>query len=286
VGNYCAIAENGGRIDCPADSEENIQGKFYGDSAVVYFYSFYGDTGGVAIIKRSGASLLWQIITPPQGGNGCYAPIEAVLWSDANNAQAADTADDLPGDGALLIGKWVADDDTSRQCEFTDDGKYYEYTHNSLDAHLSKCTYTLSHQSCEQHPGAENKQDEYLAINYTYNNTNACYSITNITEQLFVVMALSANGNIISYHRYYPRSSIVAQKCTLYFSSSESAITKGYLIKDDEVGIIQKDDDWVMIQYFSVKTKETIVRWVKAEDIYGPATMITTGDSITTTTAP
>lgn len=79
-GQYCAVAENGNRIDCDDDEHPNIHGSVDAEAmtASVGFSSFFGAENGRALLKIDGGRLIWKIIKDPIGGD-FYAPKNAVL---------------------------------------------------------------------------------------------------------------------------------------------------------------------------------------------------------------
>jgi hypothetical protein len=78
LGQYCATAYNGNRMDCSFDIENNISGKINDDKIDISFYSFYGAKKGVAEIKLIGDTLYWTITKWPTGGD-CFAPEKVKL---------------------------------------------------------------------------------------------------------------------------------------------------------------------------------------------------------------
>ncbi|TDN69139.1 hypothetical protein [Paraburkholderia sp. BL10I2N1] len=79
-GQYCAVAQNGNRVDCDDEENSNIEGDIdaAGQSATVSFSSFFGAKNGKAKIKMSDGRLIWHIIKNPTGGE-FYAPSDAIL---------------------------------------------------------------------------------------------------------------------------------------------------------------------------------------------------------------
>jgi len=79
-GQYCAVAQNGSRVDCDDEVNQNIGGNVdsNGVSATVRFSSFFGAKNGEARIEVNGDHLHWHIIKNPDGGE-FYSPRDAVL---------------------------------------------------------------------------------------------------------------------------------------------------------------------------------------------------------------
>jgi hypothetical protein len=83
LGTYCAIAQNGNRVDC--DDVNNptyciVQGRFHGDSAILLYNSAYSDEAerDTAIIKYNSkdSSLLWRT---EKRNILSYVPMQAIL---------------------------------------------------------------------------------------------------------------------------------------------------------------------------------------------------------------
>ncbi|SHE77063.1 hypothetical protein [Chryseobacterium vrystaatense] len=76
---YCAVYNNGQKLDC--DFEENINIKAAFDirksGYVGDFFSFFNSGKGKCIIKRIDKSIIWEILEIPNGEY--YAPIKCVL---------------------------------------------------------------------------------------------------------------------------------------------------------------------------------------------------------------
>ncbi|MDF7659601.1 hypothetical protein PUG81_11515 [Erwiniaceae bacterium L1_54_6] len=72
-GQYCFITQNGNRIDCPTDDEENLHGVIKDNKAKVTFDSSFGGKGGVALLLLHDSKLSWHLKNEPQQGN-FYAP--------------------------------------------------------------------------------------------------------------------------------------------------------------------------------------------------------------------
>jgi hypothetical protein len=79
-GRYCAVVQNGNKIDCDPEDVENIYGvvDMSGTSSIVEFTSFFGAENGKATLKIKNGRLIWRIVRKPIGGY-FYAPSEAVL---------------------------------------------------------------------------------------------------------------------------------------------------------------------------------------------------------------
>jgi hypothetical protein len=80
---------------------------------------------------------------------------------------------------------------------------------------------------------------------------------------LFVVKALKQNEKDWQlYKSFVVLKKIVIQKSII--NSKPNIKTKMYLIKNDEVEIIEENDEWLKIRYYG---KKTIEGWIKKSDI-------------------
>lgn len=79
-GRYCAVAQNGNRIDCDDERNPNLKGTVTtsGDAVIVKFSSFFGAKDGKAELRRSSGHLIWHILEAPHGGE-FWAPKDAIL---------------------------------------------------------------------------------------------------------------------------------------------------------------------------------------------------------------
>ena|ERR1700742_1201813 len=79
-GQYCAVAQNGNRVDCDDERNPNVKGTLTtsGDAVIVKFSSFFGATGGRAELRKSSGHLIWHILEAPHGGE-FWAPKDAIL---------------------------------------------------------------------------------------------------------------------------------------------------------------------------------------------------------------
>ncbi len=80
VGQYCAVAHAGRRIDCDEDKHQNITGYVDKTSSVatVRFLSFFGASPGKATIKLMNQHIIWHITEKPGEGES-YAPVNATM---------------------------------------------------------------------------------------------------------------------------------------------------------------------------------------------------------------
>lgn len=79
-GQYCAIANSGGKVDCEIDEVFNINGIIMEDKIIADFYSFFGSpkhSGVVEILMKNDSTLEWTIIKSPK--TEFYAPKNAIL---------------------------------------------------------------------------------------------------------------------------------------------------------------------------------------------------------------
>lgn len=79
-GQYCAVAQNGNRVDCDDERSPNLTGTLTtnGEVVIVKFSSFFGAKDGRAELRKSGGHLIWHILEAPHGGE-FWAPKDAIL---------------------------------------------------------------------------------------------------------------------------------------------------------------------------------------------------------------
>ncbi|WP_156437143.1 hypothetical protein [Burkholderia sp. RF2-non_BP3] len=84
-GQYCAVAQNGNKVDCDGKADANINGivDIAGRSAIVNFSSFFGARNGKASLNISNGRLVWHIVKIPADGE-FYAPKKAILVSHSS----------------------------------------------------------------------------------------------------------------------------------------------------------------------------------------------------------
>lgn len=76
-GQYCAIARNGGKIDCRDEEEFNMEGTLKGDTAIVSFKGFFNTKAkGKARLYLYNNQLIWEIL---ESAGEIYAPKQAAL---------------------------------------------------------------------------------------------------------------------------------------------------------------------------------------------------------------
>jgi len=83
IGNYCAIAQAGERIDCFDKGEYSFRFLISGSNSTRIEFKFktaYSNTYGKAKITLENNKLLWEIIEKPKGE--FYAPLKAVLLKE------------------------------------------------------------------------------------------------------------------------------------------------------------------------------------------------------------
>lgn len=88
-GQYCAIYNNGGKIDCDFDDINNIKGLIVKDKIQLSFNSFFGAKNGKAEIKFFDNYIEWKIIKEPKGEY--YSPQSATLSRKSNKSLASKT---------------------------------------------------------------------------------------------------------------------------------------------------------------------------------------------------
>jgi len=76
-GQYCAIYNNGSKIDCDFDDINNLKGLITNDNIKLSFSSFFGAKNGKAEIKIFDNHIEWKIVKEPKGEY--YSPQAATL---------------------------------------------------------------------------------------------------------------------------------------------------------------------------------------------------------------
>lgn len=76
-GQYCAIYNNGNKIDCDFDDINNLKGLITNDNIKLSFSSFFGAKNGKAEIKIFDNHIEWKIVKEPKGEY--YSPQIATL---------------------------------------------------------------------------------------------------------------------------------------------------------------------------------------------------------------
>ncbi|PWG81390.1 hypothetical protein [Pararcticibacter amylolyticus] len=79
IAQYCAVYNNGGKLDCDFDGDANIRAAFDKDENAYTgnFKSFFNSGYGACSIKWTNDNLIWKIIKAPAGEY--YAPDQCVL---------------------------------------------------------------------------------------------------------------------------------------------------------------------------------------------------------------
>jgi hypothetical protein len=63
---------------------------------------------------------------------------------------------------------------------------------------------------------------------------------------------------------------IADEKCRLYDAKSTASLSKKFLVNEDFVGIIERDKEWVKVEYVSPYDPKhiKIIKWIKAKSLY------------------
>lgn len=77
-GQYCAVYNNGNKLDCDFNDKNNLQGLLIKDKIQLNFYSFFGAKNGKAEIKILKNHIEWKVIKSPEGEY--YSPESATLY--------------------------------------------------------------------------------------------------------------------------------------------------------------------------------------------------------------
>lgn len=94
---YCAIANNGGKIDCESEQEYNIIGKIIDAKITGTFYSFFGsskDKGKFEISRINDSTISWKVINATK--EIFYAPDHCNLKKKDETPADKFTADIFP----------------------------------------------------------------------------------------------------------------------------------------------------------------------------------------------
>lgn len=93
VAQYCAVYNNGEKMDCDFDQNINIKATFdkKKNAYVGTFNSFFNSGNGICSIQRSDSSLFWKILKIPAGEY--YAPTECILKKKEDIAEKAHSTD-------------------------------------------------------------------------------------------------------------------------------------------------------------------------------------------------
>lgn len=93
VAQYCAVYNNGEKMDCDFDQNINIKAAFdkKKNAYVGTFNSFFNSGKGICSIQRSDNSLSWKILKIPAGEY--YAPTECILKKQENVVEKAPSPD-------------------------------------------------------------------------------------------------------------------------------------------------------------------------------------------------
>lgn len=118
-GQYCAVYNNGNKLDCDFDDINNIKGLIIGDKIQLNFNSFFGAKNGKAEIKISEKYIEWKVTKSPKGEY--YAPESATLYrkDDNNKSQLNDATNDVDqSEGNLLYNKKIDVNNVKYQTSF------------------------------------------------------------------------------------------------------------------------------------------------------------------------
>ncbi|KFF09766.1 hypothetical protein [Flavobacterium hydatis] len=86
-GQYCAVYNNGSKLDCDVDDINNIKGLIVKDKIQLSFDSFFGAKKGKAEIKIFKNYIEWKVIKSPKGEY--YSPKLATLYRKSNKNETA-----------------------------------------------------------------------------------------------------------------------------------------------------------------------------------------------------
>jgi len=84
-GQYCAVYNNGNKIDCDVDDINNIKGLIVKDKIKLKFDSFFGGKNGKAEIKIFENYIEWKVTKSPNGEY--YSPESAILYRKSDTSK-------------------------------------------------------------------------------------------------------------------------------------------------------------------------------------------------------
>ncbi|SFN25547.1 hypothetical protein SAMN05421594_1872 [Chryseobacterium oleae] len=90
---YCAVYNNGQKLDCDFEKNINIKTAFNieKNAYVGNFFSFFNPSKGVCLIQRTGNGIVWEILEIPNGEyyapNKCILKKEETIEEDKNNSK-------------------------------------------------------------------------------------------------------------------------------------------------------------------------------------------------------
>lgn len=92
-GQYCAVYNNGNKIDCDVDDINNIKGLITKNKIQLKFNSFFGAKDGKAEIEIFENHIEWKIIKSPKGEY--YSPESATLYKKGNKNETTQNKTDV-----------------------------------------------------------------------------------------------------------------------------------------------------------------------------------------------
>ena len=85
-GQYCAVYNNGSKMDCDFDDINNVKGVIQKNKALLEFSSFFGANNGKAELIFNKNNLKWIVTKPPHGEY--YAPNNIILTKKNNFSES------------------------------------------------------------------------------------------------------------------------------------------------------------------------------------------------------
>lgn len=175
TGSYCYITQNGNRIDCPDEGENNLKGTISNHRASVEFASSFGGTG-YANLEVEGEKLVWNK-APSSGQGKYYAPQHYTLTkkplppSSASPLSKADFSVHLDNVTVSLGQPWepqiisalgnALGDDFAGEVPFDDENyKFYRHTYSGFDIYSANLWWDKADKSV----------DDYIVAQITLNS--------------------------------------------------------------------------------------------------------------------
>ncbi|WP_322011706.1 hypothetical protein [Paraburkholderia sp. J12] len=137
TGSYCFITQNGNRIDCGKEGEENIYGhaREDGQSAEIHFYSFFGAKDGLADLSNYNNTLKWKVTKNPKG-DFFYGPYSVTLIRkqvDAHQGErqvVVDKAFLYPAPSETNVKTYVVKGQYVKLISISDDFKFWKISYS------------------------------------------------------------------------------------------------------------------------------------------------------------
>ncbi|MDI9866835.1 SH3 domain-containing protein [Flectobacillus sp. DC10W] len=190
--------------------------------------------------------------------------IEITYWSDTQKASLYGSPYSYYGfwdDASGIYPKKVTElKSVGNRVLFYDDlGKSYDSLGN-LIKYTRSCYLTYSPEGDDEVEMSSNYIPNKLYLNFTGKDPDVYERIREIP--LFVIEALRRNEKDWLKFKSFVKFNKTSNKTFIY--SSSKVPTKMYLIKGDEVEVLEEQGEWLKIRYYG---KKTIEGWIKRSDV-------------------